>query len=317
MSNDTKHTCPVCHGKGEITCHSCNGKGRRRCPDCHGTGHVCPVCGGGAKPGYTKDKYGDWDYCPNCHGDYSNAKYTCKRCGGTGVASCSKTEYCPLCDGKGTLDEEKLAKYEKNLKKKRNENKTSKHDRRIFRALVMIGGLLGLHYAYIRRWERFAIQLALTITCSAFLFEKEMVSGILGLAGHHMAVSRNLLLLGMSIYLLLSFRTERDGDYCKLQDSEFKSGRYWFLALFFGITGAHLMYAGSFILLCIYMFFSTGLLACILVYARQDVIAAIEAFPSLDPEINYVGLFLPILIAVVATLGGWKMGLRSRKEKKS
>lgn len=313
MSNDSKNTCPVCHGKGKITCRSCNGKGRRKCPSCHGTGHACPVCCNtgylGERPGYKKDKYGDWDYCPNCHGDYTNAKYVCKHCGGTGVASCSKTEWCPQCDGKGTLDEEKLAKYKRRL----NENKVSKQDRRIFRALVMIGGLLGLHYAYIRRWERFAIQLALTITCSAFLFAEEMVSRILGIAGHRLEVSRNLLLLGMSIYLILSFRTERDGDYCKLQEGEFKSGRYWLLALFFGITGAHLLYAGSFILLCISMFFSTGILA----YARQDVIAAIKAFPSLDPEISYRGFLIPISIALGTALLGWWRGLSSRKEKKS
>ena len=138
-----KVTCPKCHGTGEMTCSTCRGKGVQTCYHCHGTGHACPVCctlSVNSRPGYVKDQYGDWVYCPNCHGDYKNKKYVCKTCGGKGTVSCTKTETCSLCGGTGKA------------------NAVSKSNFRLFRAFSMAFGFSGLQYAYVGRWLLFAVQ---------------------------------------------------------------------------------------------------------------------------------------------------------------
>ena len=326
-----KVTCSTCHNTGEVKCSKCGGKGERECPHCDGTGHACPVCTRGyvkkdrwinckscSGTGYTRD-FKCYDcggrgqvketykaICPNCHGDYTNTDHVCDKCEGKKKISCAKHETCPDCGGK---------QYKKCPKCQGtgSVNKVSACDRRIFRALAMIGGLFGLHYVYIRRWGLFVLQFALLTSGVILLCGEEMFLGTLGVSQKAIEVPRSLLFFGMAINWLLSFSIKRDGNGGELREGEFKSGMYWLFAIFFGFTGAHLMYSRSFILLCISLFWFSAFF----VGERQNVIAAIKAFPSLDSEICYRGFFVLITIVVVIMFLGWLRGLYSRKEKKS
>ncbi|MBQ8125143.1 MAG: hypothetical protein IJ173_04555 [Kiritimatiellae bacterium] len=224
-----KVKCSHCHGTGKVTCSTCKGRGRIKCPTCRSYGHACPVCtkGWDRKPGYVKDKYGDWVHCPNCHGDYTNSKFTCWRCGGDGVIDCDKTERCSVCGGTGKVE------------------KFSSRNSRAFLALAMIGGLFGLHYAYIRRWGLFVIQFVLFAIFAALLFGSEMISEHISI---EVAILSKAKWCAYAIVLIhwligLSFVKE-DGQGCSLVN-EFKKCLFWLFFLLFGFTGAHLAYGKS------------------------------------------------------------------------
>ena len=120
--------CPNCHGdwkgfKGKQTCHVCSGTGKMDCEECHGTRKV---------------------RCSSCDG---SGKKNCGRCSGKGVV------VCPACEAKTWNAAVAECKQIKSSDKKRD-------------CLFILGmtlGLLGVNYAYIRRWRMMLIQLALTI----------------------------------------------------------------------------------------------------------------------------------------------------------
>ena len=261
-----KVKCSHCHGTGKVTCSLCNGRGKRRCRDCKGSGHSCPVCSHGevektrwvncehcAGRGYgyvngerrtcgrcdgrgqVKEKY--TEICPNCHGDYQNEKYICRSCGGEGIVSCSKTERCSACGGTGNVE------------------KVSEKNSRVFLALGMIGGLPGLHYAYIRRWVLFVTQLTLFTVFVALLFGAGIISEKIGIeAGILSKIKWGLYALVLIHWLIGISFVKEDGQGCRL-GNEFKKGLFWLFFLLFGFTGAHLAYGKSKLLV-----FHTGFL---------------------------------------------------------
>lgn len=228
-----KVTCPKCHGKGETTCSRCGGKGVRTCHRCHGTGHACPVCSGfgiGKNPGYVKDQYGDWVYCPNCHGDYKNKKYECEICGGSGKVSCKKTETCPACDGTGEV------------------NVASKCNLRLFRAFSMTFGFSGLQYAYVGRWFLLVLQLVSFMVFGGVVVYFDPVLSF----GSRFGIDKDCLrmfqiFMGAIVLgnmVLGMFLVKCDGKGGVLND-EYKRGWFWTFLLLFGFTGAHLAYAAN------------------------------------------------------------------------
>lgn len=51
LTHDTKNTCAVCHGTGNVVCEICNGKGKTEsgqpCASCSSKGRItCPACAG-------------------------------------------------------------------------------------------------------------------------------------------------------------------------------------------------------------------------------------------------------------------------------
>ncbi len=137
--------CPKCNGdykgsKGEKTCGSCGGTGERICSSCDGSGKMkCRVCGG-------------------------SGKNDCHKCSGTGSVKC------PECKKREKAERQRIAKEqeaEKRRKEKaaaaeRERTRPSYQNRARFMMLGVVFGLSGVHYAYIRRWFLFLIQLALT-----------------------------------------------------------------------------------------------------------------------------------------------------------
>lgn len=224
-----KVKCSHCHGTGQVTCSICKGSGRIKCPTCGSYGYACPVCtkGWDRKPGYVKDKYGDWVHCPNCHGDYTNKKFTCWRCGGDGVIDCDKTTRCSVCHGTGKIE------------------KVSDKNSRVFLALGMIGGLLGLHYAYIRRWALFAIQLTLFTVFVALLFGGGIISEKVGIETGMLSKIKWCVYAIVLIHWLIGISlVKEDGQGCSM-GNDFKKGLFWLFFLLFGFTGAHLAYGRS------------------------------------------------------------------------
>lgn len=251
-----KITCSRCHGSGKVTCSRCHGRGKRKCPDCKGSGHSCPVCSHGEVEktrwincdrcsgkgyryidgerwrcgncdgrGQVKESYNE--ICPNCHGDYQNEKYICQRCGGGGIVSCSETERCSTCGGTGKVE------------------KASDKNSRVFLSLGMIGGLLGLHYAYIRRWALFAIQLTLFTVFVALLFGAGIISEKVGIeAGMLSKIKWGLYALVLVHWLIGIAFVKEDGQGCRLSN-DFKKGLFWLFFLLFGFTGAYLAYGKS------------------------------------------------------------------------
>ncbi len=198
--NDGKTKCGKCGGSGKvlldcpvcdcgyvikwrwINCSRCHGKGytlshagyRNVCHDCDGRGQV-------------KEKY--TELCPNCHGDYSGfkGKVSCDRCSGTGQCTCSECngtmkKKCLSCDGKGKVECKKcwgegtircpecLERSKKKTAAKREKMRPSYQKRDIFFLLGMTLGLLGVHYAYIRRWRMCLAQMLLTVCGGAQFF---------------------------------------------------------------------------------------------------------------------------------------------------
>lgn len=174
-----KIDCPVCwHGKVEkerwINCQHCSGEGyryvdgeRRRCVVCNGRGQV-------------KETYEE--ICPNCHGDWKGFKgrRTCHVCSGTGKMECeechgTKKVCCKSCDGTGKKNcgwcsgkgvvvcRECETKTWNTAVGDRDEIKSSDKKRDLYFMLGMTLGLLGVHYAYIRRWGMMLVQLSLTL----------------------------------------------------------------------------------------------------------------------------------------------------------
>ncbi len=241
-----KVKCSHCHGTGQVTCSICKGSGRIKCPTCRSYGYACPVCtkGWDTKPGYVKDKYGDWVHCPNCHGDYTNNKFTCWRCGGDGLIDCDKTTHCSVCHGTGKI--EKFS--EKNI--------------RVFRALGMISGIFGIHYAYVKRWGLFAIQLILiagiVALSSVGVLVKDLKSNFYSYVpaaiAENLGIHSDLDLLALLLILIFSAAmihgligmacVKYDGKGYTL-NNEFKSKIMWSLFLLFGFSGAHLAYGRS------------------------------------------------------------------------
>ena len=176
----------------------------------------------------------------------------------------------------------------------------------------MVGGLLGLHYAYIRRWGLFFWQLTLFVGCVVNWIYLLLNPDSKWAHGERATIPFVVLLI-MLISWLCSLGTKRDGQGGVLRKREFKSGWYWFFALFFGFAGVHLVYLGSFILLCIHMFFFIGTL-----FEIGGVPGVIKIIKTLhvDPEI-YGVVARTIAIMLGTALVGWLLGLRSRKEKKS
>ena len=241
-----KVKCSRCHGTGKVTCSLCNGRGHHRCHKCHGTGHACPVCAGNGyygHPGQVKDQYGDWVYCPNCHGDYSNEKYTCRACGGKGYVDCPKTETCS-CGGTGVVE----AMSQENI--------------RVFRALGMIGGIFGIHYAYVKRWGLFVIQLILiagiVALSSVGVLVKDLKSNFYSYVpaaiAENLGIHSDVDLLALLLILIFSAAmihgligmacVKYDGKGYTL-NNEFKSKIMWSVFLLFGFSGAHLAYGRS------------------------------------------------------------------------
>ena len=325
-----KVVCSTCHNTGEVKCSKCGGKGERKCPHCDGTGHACPVCTRGYVKkdrwinckdcfgkGYTINYGGDKctcykcggrgqvketykAICPNCHGDYTNTDHVCDKCDGKKKISCAKHETCPDCRGK-------QHKVCPKCKGEGTENKVSSRDIRIFRALGMIGGLFGLHYVYIQRWGLLIWHYMLLVGSTALVLkaaldqnagssEDSKAMGGLGL------ILFAVLLISWLISLLL---TKRDGRGGELRQSEFKSGWYWSLAIFFGFTGAHLMYVSSWsvILLCIQMFFSIPF-----------VVTALDFISKHQLNIEWSSLRISVIVLLVITFLGWLIGLGSREE---
>ena len=174
--------CKACYGRGYWIRQS---DGREfRCDECHGGGQV-------------KEAY--YDICPNCHGDYSGfeGKKTCSTCSGTGKVTCSYCNgtgkrKCASCDGSGKKScktcggdgsikcpeckkredaaaaaerKRESAERERRYKaeaEERERTRESYQNRSTFMALGLAFGLLGVHYAYVRRWFMFLIQIMLT-----------------------------------------------------------------------------------------------------------------------------------------------------------
>ena len=247
-----KVKCSHCHGTGKVTCSACKGRGRRKCPTCRSYGHACPVCtkGWDSRPGYVKDKYGDWVHCPNCHGDYTNRKFTCWRCGGEGVIDCDKTERCSVCDGTGKVD------------------KVSKCNLRLFRAFSMAFGFSGLQYLYVGRWCLFLLQFAtFALLAAVVLFWDPngaiatYVARFCGAGSDAESVKLQtevfLGILLVSILLTGMFAIKRDRRGGLLTD-DYKREWFWVFFLFFGITGAHLAYTKERLLLVIHLLWITA-----------------------------------------------------------
>lgn len=266
-SGKVKKNCSRCHGTGTVTCHICGGKGESKCKWCGGTGHACPVCyrgyitkdrwinceecgGTGINDrggrcykcngrGQEKEEYEE--ICPNCHGDYKNTDHVCDRCKGSGKVSCEKNETCPDCFGEH---------FEKcpNCKGHGSwiSDKVSKCDLRVFRALFMIGGVFGLHYAYIKRWGLFTLQMIIF----AFVVGTGLAPAVVAKSKNvsSFALMLGVLLIGPYIGLL---KIKRAGTGGELRDRGFDNGKYWTFAVLFGWTGAHLMYIKSYFLMCL------------------------------------------------------------------
>ena len=262
----SKETCPDCHGKGKVTCSSCNGKGVHRCYECGGTGHRCPVCGS-SRPGKVKDDYGNWDYCPNCHGDYNNKKHSiCRRCGGEGKVSCSKTERCSLCGGTGQVT--MIHKSKGNL--------------RLFKALSLIIGVTGLQYLYINRKLLFILQFFMFAMAVAVLFFNEMLASYMTKFGVNFESVKEFCFLP-ACYLLLNillgvFFLKLDGNGAVLND-EYKKGWFWFFAFVFGITGAHLAYTKERLLLVLHFLW--------------------VSLPCGGAIVNEIGMNIPVIVGLV------------------
>lgn len=190
--------CPVCHHTGKVTkeryinCALCHGTGEqewgrgqyRTCPRCEGSGQI-------------KERY--QDICPNCHGDYKGfkGKKTCSACSGTGKVRCSYCSgtgkrTCTSCNGRGKIRcktcggdgsvkcpeckkredaaaaakrKQEAAESERRYKaaeEERERTRESYQNRSVFMAVGLAFGLLGVHYAYVRRWFMFLIQIILT-----------------------------------------------------------------------------------------------------------------------------------------------------------
>ncbi len=255
-----KYVCSTCHGTGQVTCSKCGGKGERKCPHCDGTGNACPVCSRGYVKkkrlvncsdcygkGYTIDhgeKYRCYEcggrgqieetykeICPNCHGDYKNTDHVCDKCDGHKKISCAKHEECPDCGGKG--------KWSKVY------DKASDLSIRMFLALGMIGGLFGLHYAYVRRWLLFAVQLALFAILVVLLCGMGMIAETFNID----PIILSTVKWGVYWVLLLNCFTgmaliRRDGQ-CGTLKADFKKGLFWLCFIPFGFMGAHLAYGRS------------------------------------------------------------------------
>lgn len=173
--------CGYCHGKGYTTYERSNGEtGKKDCYHCGGRGQV-------------KEAYKE--LCPNCHGDYCGFKgeVSCKKCSGTGQITCpdcngSGEKKCPCCDGKGKFEckecngtgtkrcPECLARSKKKTAIKREKMRPSHQKRDIFFLLGMTLGLLGVHYAYIRRWRMCVAQMLLTV-CGGAQFVMPWLDG--------------------------------------------------------------------------------------------------------------------------------------------
>lgn len=251
--------CSICHGTGQVTCSKCGGKGERKCPHCDGTGHACPVCSRGYVKkkrlvncshcygkGYTIDQIGEKyrcydcggrgqieetykEICPNCHGDYTKSNHVCDRCGGKKKISCARHETCSYCRGRGSWYEDKIS--EKNS--------------RVFLALGMIGGLFGLHYAYIRRWVLCAMQLTLFLVLIALVFGSGMIAETVGIDSSVLSMVKWCVYAATLILWLMGIAVvKRDNQGGELKD-EFKEGLFWLFFLLFGFTGAYLAYGKS------------------------------------------------------------------------
>lgn len=256
-----KYVCSTCHGTGQVTCSKCGGKGERKCPHCDGTGHACPVCSRGYVKkkrlvncshcygkGYTIDQNGGKfrcydcggrgqieetykEICPNCHGDYKNTDHVCDKCDGHKKISCAKHEECPDCNGKG--------KWSKVY------DKASDLNIRMFLALGMIGGLFGLHYAYVRRWLLFAVQLALFAILAVLLCGMGMIAETFNVDPNILSKVK----WGVYWVILLNCFTgmaliKRDGQ-CGTLKADFKKSLFWLCFIPFGFMGAHLAYGRS------------------------------------------------------------------------
>ena len=119
----------------------------------------------------------------------------------------------------------------------------------------MIGGLPGLHYAYIRRWVLFVTQLTLFTVFVALLFGAGIISEKIGIeAGILSKIKWGLYALVLIHWLIGISFVKEDGQGCRL-GNEFKKGLFWLFFLLFGFTGAHLAYGKSKLLV-----FHTGFL---------------------------------------------------------
>lgn len=279
-----KFICSTCHGTGKVVCSKCGGEGERVCPHCGGTGHACPVCTRGYVSktrlikckecygrGYTVDKYDGSEHrcshcggsgqvkekykeiCPNCHGDYTKTDHVCDECGGRKKIYCPTSEKCPDCGGRGKWSEIHDKVSEKNL--------------RIFFALGALGGVLGFHYAYIRRWFLFLVQ------AISFL------SGLFLIVGKNIAVERfglkeglvevigiRVLFFAFLFWFLGLIFVKRDGAGGRMMPKRCKNWLFWLLFFLFGYSGAHIAYGCSWLRLvhsAVFGFFSFCIVACV------------------------------------------------------
>ena len=335
LSDNTKHTCGTCHGKGTVLCKNCGGKKEFECSSCHGKGHkaTCSQCGSTGKMTCT-ECYGtgkvevdcrvchngyvqghEWincarchgsgilpngnscsscsgrgqierlvqKLCPACHGDYKGfkGKEICYRCDGTGKESCDRCRgtgkaICKTCDGDGKVKCERCKgkgqvkcpeckqreEKEARIKQKKaaaewERNRSSYQNRARFMALGVAFGLLGVHYAYIRRWFSFMVQLVLTGCAVAqhmipaidqpitdFMLPYSMKLNEAGLPWLGLALQYPLLLAALAWCFVGVFFVRRDGTNHKM---DFDPERRVFILIavvqfllmlcLFGITG--------------------------------------------------------------------------------
>lgn len=105
-AGQTRHSCPVCGGDGQI---NDNWPPPINCWNCEGTGQIqqrCPVCKG---DGQIWDKVPKPSPCGNCGGTGINRwGFRCLTCGGNGLVNdrWPKPRLCPACQGRGNFDHE-------------------------------------------------------------------------------------------------------------------------------------------------------------------------------------------------------------------
>jgi len=259
--------CPKCGSTGEVTCSNCGGSGRVRpvCPVCHGSGKVskerpvrCKWCHGSGRSetGYTcKSCSGHGqvtehyqDFCPHCNGTGRDTEgsVTCRDCQGTGKETCDRCRgsgkaVCKTCGGKGKYKCERCggtgdircpACQERERKRAAAEyerTRSSYQNRARFMVLGVAFGLLGVHYAYIRRWFLLLVQLVLTgcgvaqymvpaigqpITDFMLLYSMKLNEA--GLPWLGLALQYPLLLIALVWALLGAFFVRKDGTNHKM-----------------------------------------------------------------------------------------------------
>lgn len=260
--------CSKCGSTGEVTCSHCGGSGKVRidcpvcrytpgyvrkerlvrCSWCHGsgkseTGRTCKGCSGS---GQRKEYYKD--LCPNCHGDWKGYKgsATCQHCGGTGEETCDRCRgsgkaicqtcggsgkyKCERCEGKGDIRCPTCQERErKQAAAERERTRSSYQNRARFMVLGVAFGLLGVHYAYIRRWFLLLVQLVLTGCGVAqymvptigqpitdFMLPYSMKLNEAGLPWLGLALQYPVLLVALAWALLGAFLVRRDGTNHKM-----------------------------------------------------------------------------------------------------